>query len=176
MACVTQSHPFILRNSLIFILRYLMAQKSDEVRKRALSPPSLHAPCLHTKKTDYLSALYMQHGSKPQESLSPAALYSHDDTWGKGKGGAVRRKKYSETGHNSNKTVEKWAQKQQRVAAAGCRMSGIGRRGDSGAAGDVGRYQPRRRTHTTNFLVHTTMRAKTMRTERIRAGGMPSAA
>ena len=54
----------------------------------------------------------MQHGSKPQESLSPAALYSHDDTWGKGKGGAVRRKKYSETGHNSNKTVEKWAQKQ----------------------------------------------------------------
>ena len=72
----------------------------------------------------------MQHGSKPQESLSPAALYSHDDTWGKGKGGAVRRKKYSETGHNSNKTVEKWAQKQQRVAvAAGCRMSGIGRRG-----------------------------------------------
>ena len=72
----------------------------------------------------------MQHGSKPQESLSPAALYSHDDTWGKGKGGAVRRKKYSETGHNSNKTVEKWAQKQQRVAVvAGCRMSGIGRRG-----------------------------------------------
>ena len=48
--------------------------------------------------------------------------------------------------------------------------------GDSGAVGDVGRYQPRRRTHTTNFLVHTTMRAKTMRTERIRAGGMPSAA
>ena len=119
----------------------------------------------------------MQHGSKPQESLSPAALYSHDDTWGKGKGGAVRRKKYSETRHISNKTVEKWAQKQQRVAVvAGCRMSGIGRRGDSGAAGDVGRYQPRRRTHTTNFLVHTTMRAKTMRTERIRAGGMPSAA
>ena len=70
--------------------------------------PSPH----HTKKTDYLSALYMQHGSKPQESLSPAALYCHDDTWGKGKGGAVRRKKYSETGHNSNKTVEKWAQKQ----------------------------------------------------------------
>lgn len=69
----------------------------------------------------------MQHGSKPQESLSPAALYCHDDTWGKGKGGAVRRKKYSETGHNSNKTVEKWAQKQQRVAvAAGCKMSGIG--------------------------------------------------
>ena len=48
--------------------------------------------------------------------------------------------------------------------------------GGSGAVGDVGRYQPRRRTHTTNFLVHTTMRAKTMRTERIRAGGMPSAA
>ena len=35
MACVTQSHPFILRNSLIFILRYLMAQKSDEVRKKS---------------------------------------------------------------------------------------------------------------------------------------------
>ncbi len=85
--------------------------------------------CPYCKKTDYLSALYMQHGSKPQESLSPAALYSHDDRWGKGKGGAVRRKKYSETGHNSNKTVEKWAQKQQRVAAAGCKMSGIGRRG-----------------------------------------------
>ena len=33
LACVTQSHPFILRNSLIFILRYLMAQKSGEVRK-----------------------------------------------------------------------------------------------------------------------------------------------
>lgn len=88
--------------------------------------PSPH----HTKKTDYLSALYMQHGSKPHESLSPAALYSHDDTWGRGKGGAVRRKKYSETGHNSNNAVEKWAQKQQRVAVvAGCRMSGICRRG-----------------------------------------------
>ena len=80
--------------------------------RKTVSLRPLHAPCLHTKKTDYLSALYMQHGSKPQESLSPAALYSHDDTWGKGKGGAVRRKKYSETGHNSNKTVEKWAQKQ----------------------------------------------------------------
>ena len=33
MACVTQSHPFILRNSLIFILRHIMAQKSDEVRR-----------------------------------------------------------------------------------------------------------------------------------------------
>ena len=32
LACVTQSHPFILRNSLIFILRHIMAQKSDEVR------------------------------------------------------------------------------------------------------------------------------------------------
>lgn len=41
----------------------------------------------------------------------------------------MRRKNYSETRHISNKTVEKWAQKQQRVAAAGCRMSGIGRRG-----------------------------------------------
>ena len=122
------------------------ASPSPHHTKNGLSPPPLHAPRLHTKngqspplymphastrqKTDYLSALYMQHGSKPQESLSPAALYSHDDTWGKGKGGAVRRKKYSETGHNSNKTVEKWAQKQQRVAVvAGCRMSGIGRRG-----------------------------------------------
>ena len=151
---------------------------------RCLSPADMicsycptASPSPHHTKTGSLSALYMQHGSKPQESLSPAALYSHDDTWGKGKGGAVRRKKYSETGHNSNKTVEKWAQKQQRVAvAAGCKISGIGRRGDSGAAGDVGRYQPGRRTHTTNFLVHTTMRAKTMRTERIRAGGMPSAA
>ena len=105
------------------------ASPSPHHTKNGLPPP-LHAPRLHTKNTDYLSALYMQHGSKPQESLSPAALYSHDDTWGKGKGGAVRRKKYSETGHNSNKTVEKWAQKQQRVAAAaGCRMSGIGRRG-----------------------------------------------
>ena len=152
------------------------ASPSPHHTKNGLSP-SLYMPHASTrKKTDYLSALYMQHGSKPQESLSPAALYSHDDTWGKGKGGAVRRKKYSETGHNSNKTVEKWAQKQQRVAvAAGCRMSGLGWWG-CGAAGDVGRYQPRRRTHTTNFLVHTTMRAKTMRTERIRAGGMPSAA
>ena len=65
--------------------------------KNGLSPP-LHAPRLHTKKTDYLSALYMQHGSKPQESLSPAALYSHDDTWGKGKGGAVRRKNTAKRG------------------------------------------------------------------------------
>ena len=32
MACVTQSHPTILCNSLIFILRYMMAHKSDEVR------------------------------------------------------------------------------------------------------------------------------------------------
>lgn len=94
---------------------------------------------------------------------------------GKGKRRGSEAKKYSETGHNSNKTVEKWAQKQQRVAAAGCKMSGIAG-GGSGAVGDMGRYQPRRRTHTTNFLVHTTMRAKTMRTERIRAGGMPSAA
>ena len=95
--------------------------------KNGLSP-SLYMPHASTrKKTDYLSALYMQHGSKPQESLSPAVLYCHDDTWGKGKGGAVRRKKYSETGHNSNKMVKKWAQKQQRVAvAAGCRTSGIG--------------------------------------------------
>ena len=36
MACVTQSHPFILRNSLIFILRHIMAQKSDEVRKNRI--------------------------------------------------------------------------------------------------------------------------------------------
>lgn len=152
------------------------ASPSSHLTKNGLSPPSTCPTPPHDIKTDYLSALYMQHGSKPQESLSPAVLYCHDDTWGKGKGGAVRRKKYSETGHNSNKTVEKWAQKQQRVAvAAGCRTSGIGWWG-CGAAGDVGRYQPRRRTHTTNFLVHTTMRAKTMRTERIRAGGMPSAA
>ena len=153
------------------------ASPSPHHTKNGLSPLSTCPTPPHDKKTDNLSALYMQHGSKPQESLSPAALYSHDDTWGKGKGGAVRRKKYSETGHNSNKTVEKWAQKQQRVAvAAGCKTSGIDWRGVCGAAGDVGRYQPRRRTHTTNFLVHTTMRAKTMRTERIRAGGMPSAA
>ena len=33
-ACVTQNHPIILRNSLIIILRHLMANKSDEVRKR----------------------------------------------------------------------------------------------------------------------------------------------
>ena len=106
------------------------ASPSPHHTKNGLSP-SLYMPHASTrKKTDYLSALYMQHGSKPHESLSPAALNSHDDTWGKGKGGAVRRKKYSETGHNSNKMAEKWAQKQQRVAvAAGCRMSGIGRRG-----------------------------------------------
>ena len=103
------------------------ASPSPHHTKNGLSPP-LYMPHASTRqKTDYLSALYMQHGSKPKESLFPAALYSHDDTWGKGKGGAVRRKKYSETGHNSNKTVEKWAQKQQRVAAAaGCRTSGIG--------------------------------------------------
>ncbi len=87
------------------------------------------SPSPHHTKNGLSPPLYMQHGSKPQESLFPAALYSHDDTWGKGKGGAVRRKKYIETGNNSNKTVEKWAQKQQRVAAAGCRMSGIGRWG-----------------------------------------------
>ena len=33
-ACATQNHPIILRNSLIIILRHLMANKSDEVRKR----------------------------------------------------------------------------------------------------------------------------------------------
>ena len=99
-------------------------------RKTISLPPSICPTPPHDIKTDYLSALYMQHGSKPKETLSPAALYSHDDTWGKGKGGAVRRKKYIETGDNSNKTVEKWAQKQQRVAVvAGCRMSGIGRWG-----------------------------------------------
>ena len=106
------------------------ASPSPHHTKNGLSPLSTCPTPPHDKKTDNLSALYMQHGSKPQESLSPAALYSHDDRWGKGKGGAVRRKKYSETGHNSNKMAEKWAQKQQRVAvAAGCRMSGIGRRG-----------------------------------------------
>ncbi len=31
--CVTQSHPLLTHNSLIFILRYVVAQKSDEVRK-----------------------------------------------------------------------------------------------------------------------------------------------
>jgi hypothetical protein len=31
--CVTQSHPFLYANSLILNLRYVMAQKSDEVRK-----------------------------------------------------------------------------------------------------------------------------------------------
>jgi hypothetical protein len=30
--CVTQSHPFLYANSLILNLRYVMAQKSDEVR------------------------------------------------------------------------------------------------------------------------------------------------
>ncbi|MCI7284469.1 MAG: hypothetical protein MR533_07715, partial [Prevotella sp.] len=29
------NHPIILRNSLIIIVRYMMAQKSDEVRKKA---------------------------------------------------------------------------------------------------------------------------------------------
>ncbi|CDA46073.1 unknown [Prevotella sp. CAG:5226] len=32
-ACATLRHPFLLRNSLIFNMRYSMAQKSDEVRK-----------------------------------------------------------------------------------------------------------------------------------------------
>jgi len=32
LVCVTQSHPIILRNSLIFIFRYVVAQKSDKVR------------------------------------------------------------------------------------------------------------------------------------------------
>jgi len=31
-ACATQNHPIILCNSLIFTLRYVVAQKSDEVR------------------------------------------------------------------------------------------------------------------------------------------------
>ena len=31
--CATQHHPIILRNSLINIMRHLMANKSDEVRK-----------------------------------------------------------------------------------------------------------------------------------------------
>ena len=31
-ACATQSHPIILRNSLIIIVRHLMANKSDKVR------------------------------------------------------------------------------------------------------------------------------------------------
>ena len=34
-ACATQNHTIIIRNSLIFILRYMMANKNDEVRKRA---------------------------------------------------------------------------------------------------------------------------------------------
>ena len=33
LACATQRHPIILRNSLINIMRHLMANKSDEVRK-----------------------------------------------------------------------------------------------------------------------------------------------
>ena len=37
-ACATQNHPIISRNSLIFILRYMMANKSDEVRKTVVSP------------------------------------------------------------------------------------------------------------------------------------------
>ena len=40
--CVTLSHPIELRNSLIFNIRNLMEQKSDEVRKHFKStPPSL---------------------------------------------------------------------------------------------------------------------------------------
>ena len=35
-ACATQNHPMILRNSLIFNVRYMMAQKSDEVRSPGL--------------------------------------------------------------------------------------------------------------------------------------------
>ncbi|MDY4786402.1 MAG: hypothetical protein SO158_03100, partial [Bacteroidaceae bacterium] len=31
-ACATQNHPIILRNSLIIIVRHLMANKSDEVK------------------------------------------------------------------------------------------------------------------------------------------------
>ena len=66
--------------------------------RKTVSLP-LYMPHASTrKKTDYLSALYMQHGSKPQESLSPAVLYCHDDTWGKGKGGAVRRKNTAKRG------------------------------------------------------------------------------
>lgn len=152
------------------------ASPSSHLTKNGLSPPSTCPTPPHEKKRTISPPSTCSMVQSLRNPCPPAVLYCHDDTWGKGKGGAVRRKKYSETGHNSNKTVEKWAQKQQRVAvAAGCRTSGIGWWG-CGAAGDVGRYQPRRRTHTTNFLVHTTMRAKTMRTERIRAGGMPSAA
>lgn len=74
------------------------ASPSPNHTKNGLSPLSTCPTPPHDKKTDYLSALYMQHGSKPQESLSPAALYSHDDTWGKGKGGAVRRKNTARRG------------------------------------------------------------------------------
>ncbi len=45
--CITLHHPFLLRNSLIFNMRYIMEQKSDEVRKnneggciRLMRPPS----------------------------------------------------------------------------------------------------------------------------------------
>ena len=33
-ACATQNYSIILRNSLIIIIRHLMANKSDEVRKK----------------------------------------------------------------------------------------------------------------------------------------------
>ena len=146
------------------------------IRRKTVSLSPLYMPHASTRqKTDYLSALYMQLGSKPQESLSPAALYSHHDTWGKGKGGAVRRKNTAKRGTT---VIRRWksgrkSNRELRRRGARCQAEAGG---GSGAAGNVGRYQPRRRTHTTNFLVHTTMRAKTMRTERIRAGGMPSAA
>ena len=74
------------------------ASPSPHHTKNGLSPPLYMHHASTRQKTDYLSALYMQHGSKPQESLSPAALYSHDDTWGKGKGGAVRRKNTAKRG------------------------------------------------------------------------------
>ena len=47
-ACATQKHPIILRNSLIIIVRHLMANKSDEVRSFAAMTLKLLKPDLST--------------------------------------------------------------------------------------------------------------------------------
>ncbi len=91
MACVTQSHPFILRNSLIFILRHIMAQKSDEVRRcsavQGRMQCSARADAVHCKGgrsalRERLQCTASEMGKNWYRNLNPSAGYLHRNNTG----------------------------------------------------------------------------------------------
>ena len=55
-ACATQNRPIILRNSLIIIIRHLMANKSDEVRLAGLALALYMSLCPYSGSGTYASS------------------------------------------------------------------------------------------------------------------------